>query len=142
MPRTSLASLSTTHQRPTSRVSGKLAPPSCLTEQQAAVWQRITAAMPADWFSAEHAALLTQFARHVARCDGIEEAIANLPVLDPAYERLARLARAESAKVAMLARAMRLTHQSRWQPRSAANHAQPQPGGIGALIQERRYADK
>jgi hypothetical protein len=114
-----------------------LPPPATLTPAQAEVWRSVVSGLPGDWFSTEHTALLAQYCRHTARADAIEARLAELAVDDPDFGRLAKLAVGETAKIAMLARSMRLTQQSRLKAETAANRATTAPRGIDALLGDR-----
>ena len=105
------------------QVIPRLQPPAGLTATADAVWRSVVAAMPAGWFRREHFALLERYARHVARAGELETLIeATDPVADlDRYAALVRLAGVETARVAQLARAMRLTHQSQLKSELAAN---------------------
>lgn len=118
------------HERP------RLRAPEDLTDAQRAVWVSTTNALPADWFGQEHAPLLRRFCAHTARADQIERAMANLdPLADlDAYRKLGGMATAESGKIAALARAMRLTQQSRLKAETASNKSRG--GGTRAGINE------
>lgn len=122
MPRRSAASL--TIATPLIRPAGtRLQPPATLTLPQVNVWRNVVSAMPATWFTPEHVVLLVAYCRHAVRADDIELALADLPVRDEGFAALAKLAANETAKLAMLARSMRLTHQSRLKAETAASRA-------------------
>ncbi len=136
MPRKSLAALTVVAAEP-KPVGPRLRPPEGLTSAQVAAWRSATDNLPAEWFKAEHVPLLTQYARHVARAGEIEALLARLdPIADrDVFGHLAKLAAAETMSIIRLARAMRLTQQSRLKAETAANRApkNPAPRGIEAL---------
>ena len=119
--------------RPT---ANRLPVPQDMAPEPAEVWRTTTAALPPDWFTPEHGPLLALYCRHIARAGQIERVISGLdPLADlAAFDRLVKLAALESAKAAMHARAMRLTHQSRLKAETAASRAgRAGPRGIEAL---------
>ena len=132
MPRRSAASLEVI-ATPVIRPAGaRLQPPATLTPAQANVWRNVVSAMTATWFTPEHVVLLVAYCRHAVRADDIELALAALRVQDEGFAALAKLAANETAKLAMLARSMRLTHQSRLKAETAASRAgsgRPDPAG-------------
>ena len=115
----------------------RLSAPPHLGPDAADVWQSIVRALPADYFRAEVGPMLERFCVHFARCRRLETMIAATdPEIDlERFALLAKLARAESAHAAALARALRLTNQSRHAVTAGrmAATARPQPG-IEALF--------
>lgn len=94
-------------------------PPKVLSEESAEVWRSVVRAMPADWFRAEHYALLEQFCGHVVRARRLSAELAKCPdegltSADGAahYDRIARAAERESRAMVAIARSLRMTHQS------------------------------
>jgi hypothetical protein len=69
--------------------------------------------MPPGYFGPAQGPLLLQLVRHVVRCDELEAAIAATAPDAETYEKLCRLAIAESSHVAALSRALRLTLQAK-----------------------------
>jgi hypothetical protein len=104
-------------------------PPAELSVEQALEWKEIVARLPADWFQRESHALLVQYCRHVTSARFVAKMIdsANLNVSKPEdlkrFDRLLRLEEREGAAVARLATKLRLTHQSRYTPCTAATAA-------------------
>jgi hypothetical protein len=98
-----------------------------MSEGERAVWVATVNARPADWFGSEHVPLLVNYVRHACRADMLaaqfdalgsewlrtEEGLQR-------YERLAKMARDETALLHNLARAMRITHQSLYRANAAA----------------------
>lgn len=83
-------------------------PPECLKEEEAEEWRTVVGRLPADWFKAEHFAMLENYCRLVAECrSGISGA-----ELDKA-----------SRAVLAHARSLRLTHQSQTHPETAGRGA-------------------
>ena len=111
----------------------RIKPPATLSDAQRAVWKQTVDALPSDWFAAEQTPLLAAYCGHVARLAQIELALATLdPLIDlAAFDRLAKLAAGESAKIAMHARSMRLTQQSRLKAETASSR------GLGAASADR-----
>jgi len=124
MPRKSLAALSVAAMTAPRSVA-PLKPPRGMSTTQRMVWRNTVEALPGDWFTREHVALLRRYCEHVARADDIERRLARLdPIADgDDYDRLARLGIAETGRLLALARAMRLTQQSRLKAETAANRA-------------------
>lgn len=101
------------------------APPAELTAEQAKVWKRIVASRSPDYFPAETHALLKQYCRAVTAAETIARLISEADISDlKEYDRLLRMAERQSKQITALARSMRLTHQSRYTPHSAANRSQ------------------
>ena len=98
------------------------AAPDCLTANQAAVWQMVVKSMPADWFGAETHPLLKQYCRHVITAREVDKLISEhlAGELDlKVYNRLLIMRSRESAALTALARTMRMTQQSRIDPKTA-----------------------
>lgn len=91
------------------------------------MWVATVNARPADWFGSEHIPLLVNYVRHSVRADILAE---QLREFDPAwlsdddglkrYERISKMARDETNAINVLARAMRMTHQSLYRADKAA----------------------
>jgi hypothetical protein len=120
--------------------SPRLQPPADLGAAQQQIWHQTVNALPSDWFGGEQVPILTAYCNHTARLAQLEQAIAKLA--DPTGDDLAvfsclsKLASGESAKVAMHARSMRLTQQSRLKAETASSR------GLGAASAGRTGADK
>ncbi len=116
------------HRRPSA--------PEALTQDQRVEWDAIVRCMPADWFPRETHGLLTQCCRHVCQARFLAEMINTLKAdwlkeeggLER-YDTLLRMAERESRAIAALARAMRLTQQSRLRPETAARRTAEAPIG-------------
>lgn len=106
------------------RVNPRLQPPEILSDAQKLIWHQTVDNLPADWFSLEQTPMLIAYCSHVARAAQIEVALSQLDPLASldVFDKLAKLASLESAKIAMHARAMRLTQQSRLKAETAASH--------------------
>lgn len=98
-------------------------PPKELTKPQAAIWRKLTATLPEDYFGPDTLPLLTTYCRHVAsmevlalRIDAIEAAGGD----DPEYAGLLKTRAQESAVLLRLAQAQRLTQQSRYRADAVA----------------------
>ena len=101
-------------------------PPSDLTPEQKALWHEITARMPPDWFDAPSQPLLAAYVRHVCRARHLARALDDAPhdaLHDDAklahFDKLSRAAERETRAALTLARSLRLTQQSRYDPRAA-----------------------
>jgi len=104
--------------------------PDCLTTDQAEVWQSVVKSMPADWFGAETHPLLSQYCRHVITARVVDKLIAERAAgeLDlKLYNRLLIMRARESAALTALARTMRMTQQSRIDPKTAGRRVGSMP---------------
>ena len=113
MPKTSAAALAMPALL--RREQARLVPPKHLTDAQCSVWQTTVDALPASYFRPEVAATLERFCVGVDRVRQLEALLAEA---DPRqdfdrYERIVRLAGIETARIAALARSLRITNQSR-----------------------------
>jgi hypothetical protein len=108
--------------------SPRIQPPSSLSAASQLVWHQTVDALPSSWFAIEHIAMLTAYCGHVSRLNQIEAALSKLDPLEnlEQFDKLAKLAAGESAKIAMHARSMRLTQQSRLKAETASSR------GLGA----------
>ena len=106
----------------------RLQPPENLGTAQKSIWQQTVNALPSDWFATEQTPILSAYCGHCARLAQVEVALAGLdPLRDlDQFDKLAKLAGLESAKIAMHARSMRLTQQSRLKAETASSR------GLGA----------
>lgn len=97
-----------------------------LTAKQAAVWKRTVDAMPPEWFGGESLPLLAEYCRHVTR----SRLLASRQDVDeiPVYDKLAAAAERETRAMLACARALRLTHQSRYDAAKARRKAR-EPSG-------------
>lgn len=113
------------HKAVANRKAKKLQPPAGMPDDQRAVWKMSVENLPSDWFSTEQIPMLTEYCRHVCRADQLDAALSQLdPLKDQeAFDKLSKLAAGESAKIAMHARAMRLTQQARYKAETAFGHA-------------------
>lgn len=108
--------------------SPRIQPPLSMSAAGQLVWHQTVDALPSSWFAAEHGPMLTAYCGHVSRLNQIEAALSGLdPLADmEQFDKLAKLAAGESAKIAMHARAMRLTQQARLKAETASSR------GLGA----------
>lgn len=125
MPRRSIAAQSTVPVPTVSTLEPRLPAPPALTAHESDVWQRTVAALPASHFRREQAELLLRYVKHTARAAQLDALLVDL---DPRthldeYERIARLAASESRTALALARALRITNQSRLKAETAHNRA-------------------
>lgn len=144
MPRKAFAALAT----PTPIPYGKprIAAPERLTDAQSSVWRQVVTGLPPGYFGSDTGPMLERFCIHVARCRRVETLIAEAeaaPELDLGlFERLTKMARAESAQAAALARALRITNQSKHPVTAGRMAAMPAPTlGIEALTMVRHGQD-
>jgi hypothetical protein len=96
-----------------------LEPPNDLTDAQATLWRAIVATKPPEWFSADTGPILKQYCRLTTRLD---ETAAKLQNPEPKWGRddLIKTEERLSRSLMALARSMRLTQQSRIDPKTAA----------------------
>ena len=106
-------------------------PPAELSREQAAVWNAIVRAEPADWFSAPTRPVLVQYCRHIVAArraaemiKALEASIAEMFAADGAnqfaitlsaseeFDRLLKMQERESRVIASLATKMRITQQA------------------------------
>jgi hypothetical protein len=103
-------------------------PPSDLTERQAEIWRETTASEPIEFFNtAALRSLLVDYCRHREAAENIS---AIIDKFNPEwlkngdavkrYESLLRIRDSETRAAAGMARALRLTNQSRYTPMAAA----------------------
>jgi hypothetical protein len=100
----------------------KAEPPEELTETQAEIWRKTVASEPADFFkSAAQRGLLTDYCRHRDAAEGVARIIDSFQPdwLKSAegckrYESLLKIRSLETRGAVAMARAMRLTNQSRY----------------------------
>jgi len=87
-------------------------PPDFLTAEQAAIWRRVVADIPPDWFASPvQLTMVTQLVRHIALADKAAAAVEAATSAD-SVEGWAKVQRAETAAILSLMRSMRLTQQS------------------------------
>jgi hypothetical protein len=101
-------------------------PPAELTEAQATVWRDTVSTMPPGWFRHESFPVLTAYCRHVVRARRLDAEIEKqtASVDDPTLlEKLYAMAKREGRAVLAHARALRITNQSRLDPKTAARKA-------------------
>ena len=92
------------------------APPPSLTTAEQAVWTRVVASLPADWFSEASWPVLEQYCRHVVEARRLSELI-HQATGDPelgidAYDQLLRMRERETRALVSCATKMRITQQS------------------------------
>ena len=124
------------HQALAEHKLARLEPPVDLPDEQRQIWNETVNALPADWFATEHIQMLKLYCQHLYRAAKLEAALSRVDPLMQLndYEKLVKLAGLESAKVLSLARAMRLTQQSRLKPETAANRSAAAAHGFGVDV--------
>lgn len=107
-----------------------LAPPSDLSVEEAEVWSRVAATKPGDWWDAGSIPLLAQFCRATVQAEMIADLVrqtASSMLSDPSqlgtYKELRKIQGALSGEINTLARAMRLTQQSRYRADKASTES-------------------
>lgn len=111
----------------------RITSPEKLTTEQAIVFAEIVESVPGKFFSQEQAGLVCQLARHIVSARRLATLIDARERLDTPdaeleiYLRALGERRKESATIAALMRALRLTNQSRYRPEKAAAQATSAP---------------
>jgi hypothetical protein len=117
-------------------VTGKPARPAAparLTPAEAEVWKSVVAAMPAVWFPRESHGLLAQYCCHVIQARYVSQMIGSLMAEEQKdgwlmdYDRLLKMQERESRAMTALARGMRMTQQSRIDPKTAGRRISGMP---------------
>src|SRR5690625_7625322 len=95
-------------------------PPEDLTPEESAVWAKVTATKPAEWWDAGSAPLLAQYCRAVVQSELVGDLVRSTGkamLTDPdeldRYKELRKIQAALASEMTSLARSMRLTQQSR-----------------------------
>lgn len=102
-----------------------LAPPADLTDEESSIWSRVVATKPGDWWDAGNMPLLASMCRAVVQSEIVGEQVrmvsAHLADEDGLgrYKLLRKLQSELSGEITSLARAMRLTQQSKYNAKSA-----------------------
>jgi hypothetical protein len=101
--------------------------PIHLTEAQAEVWKMITRTKTHDWFQPDTYDLLAALCVHIIALRDINARMNMLTIPDGSdydeihrFDKMTAIRDRESKRVEVLSRSMRLTQQSRWQPKTAA----------------------
>lgn len=100
---------------------GRPSPPEDLTDAQKREWRAIVAALPADWFGQESLPVLADYCRHAERSRKLSALLDRVDVKEmlndgnfAEYDKVASAAERETRAVLACARALRLTHQARY----------------------------
>jgi hypothetical protein len=127
MPRKSRAALEVASPVPLGALPE---PPAELTDFQAGLWHSIVKTKPADWFNADSFPLLISYCKMQSQAAVLD---AEIDSTEPnwlrtdeglkRYKDLTQLRVLVTGKIESLARAMRLTQQSRYDQRVAANQS-------------------
>lgn len=98
-----------------------LEPPADLSTEEAAVWARVVATKPGDWFDAGSIPLLAQYCRATVQAEMVAEQVRQCGaalLTDPdqlgTYKDLRKIQAALTAEIVGLARSMRLSQQARY----------------------------
>lgn len=110
--------------------------PGDLSPEEAAVWSRVAATKPGDWWDAGSMPLLAQYARATVQAELVAELVRTVGqnmVADPSelgrYKELRKLQAALSAEMTSLATKMRLTQQSRYNAKNSDTASRRGGGG-------------
>ncbi len=121
MPRKSAASLAIAP--PPTAISGmRLPPPDHLTEAARAVWREIVGACPANFFDRAAVPLLETLAHSTAEHRRLTAWLADCSELAD-ITKLSRLIDTHAARIAQASTRLRITNQSRYNPRQAGKAA-------------------
>jgi hypothetical protein len=94
----------------------RLKPPHDLSDEEVEVWHAVVSTVPADWFDAGTAPLLTQYCRHAVQArrlgEMIERATSDKGLEIQDYDRLLKMQQRESLSLVSLATKMRIAQQS------------------------------
>ena len=101
-----------------------------LTNEQAQEWRAIVARMPADWFMQESWPLLANLCRHIVTARKLGKVIDHTSVPSDIeslreYDKLLGMRDRETKAVVNLSRQLRLSHQQRYQPKTAGSKTRP-----------------
>lgn len=103
--------------------------PDDLTKDQREVWKKTVHAMPANWFTPEHHETLKAYCRHAIRARDLSKRIDDTETeklgLMPGpsigtYEKVRRMAEAETRAMLACARSLRISMQSQLRAETAA----------------------
>ena len=96
-------------------------PPEDLTPEESAVWSKVTATKPAEWWDAGSVPLLAQYCRAVVQSELVGDLVRSTGkamLTDPdeldRYKELRKIQSVLASEMRGLARDMRLTQQSRY----------------------------
>jgi hypothetical protein len=108
-------------------VVSRIAPQQALPDDQMRIWLATVNSKPAEWFGSEHIPMLLEYVRHVTTADMLTKQIEGF---DPKWmddaeglvrmDRLTKMRAREATVIHVLARSMRLTHQSIYRADKAA----------------------
>ena len=110
-------------------------PPEDLTPEESAVWSKVTATKPAEWWDAGSAPLLAQYCRAVVQSELVGDLVRSTGkamLTDPdeldRYKELRKIQAALASEMTSLARSMRLTQQSRYNAKNSDTAARKAGG--------------
>ena len=108
--------------------------PYALTDAQAIIWDRVTNALPADWFTAETFDILALYCRHISEADRIASLINTLNPQDEEfslkdYDTLLKMQEREGRAASSLATRMRITQQAKYNEKTANTKANNRVSG-------------
>jgi hypothetical protein len=116
-------------------------PPAQLDARERAIWTKITARLPAEWFTAESQPMLKELCRHIQSADDLAVDLAlaraaidkirkmpappaeSLTAATQEYRAVLRAHGYQSERIGNLATKLRLTPQARYAPSSAQREA-------------------
>ena len=109
--------------------------PDDLTPEESAVWAKVTATKPAEWWDGGSAPLLAQYCRAVVQSELVGDLVRSTGkamLTDPdelvRYKELRKIQAALAAEMTSLARSMRLTQQSRYNAKNSDTAARKAGG--------------
>lgn len=113
-------------------------PPKDLGAAASAVWRRIVADRPVDWFRPGSEELLGQFCRSVVEAKKIARELRRLSPLDAEYEKMLKFHQSATALMNITAQRLRLTVQNdvNWHSRKLNEYGSGAnaPAGLSRLL--------
>lgn len=106
----------------------KPSPPEDLNDFQKQLWRDIVETKPADWFRKDTYPLLRSYCKHAWQASEIDAMLEELFASEGGRDGIPELLKArerESRAMMALARSMRITQQSQYDPKTAHRHKGP-----------------
>jgi hypothetical protein len=99
-------------------------PPDTYTDQQAHLWSRIVAEKPAEWWDTASLPMLDELVKVTTEIERISALLSATPLDGPedlqTYKELNAILDKQSSQRKRLMSSLRLSHQSRYNPKSAS----------------------
>ena len=101
----------------------RLAAPKTLTKRQSQLWIEIVNSKPADWFTPNNSALLVGYVKSIVSHEfislGVDAVEAGKEIGVKGMDKLYAMQERKARLIQSFATKLRLTQQSRWQPKTA-----------------------